>query len=94
VRTLNDEGVQVIFSNKQCKMLQGYMVLSKGVHMATLFHLDVCTIECNNSLICAMKRYLGSIPSQSVPFKQSFSFESKLLVENKMQRQKNIGPYR
>jgi len=32
------------------------MLLTKGVHVGTLLHLDACTIECNISLISALER--------------------------------------
>jgi hypothetical protein len=65
VSTLNDVGVQVVFSNKGCKMVQGAMVLTKGVHVGTLFQLDACTIQCNSSSIFVVERSIGSTPSQS-----------------------------
>jgi hypothetical protein len=43
------------------------MVLTKGVHVGTLFHLDACTIECNSSSISVVERSIGSTPSQSKP---------------------------
>jgi hypothetical protein len=43
-------------------MVQGDMVLTKGVCVGTLFYLDACTIECNSSSIFAMERSIGSTP--------------------------------
>jgi hypothetical protein len=44
VSKLNDVGVQLVFSNKVCKLVQGAMALAKGVRVGTLFSLDACTI--------------------------------------------------
>jgi hypothetical protein len=35
------------------------MALAKRVHVGTLFHLDVCTIECNSSSISIAGRSIG-----------------------------------
>jgi len=41
-------------------MVQGAMVLSMGVHVGTLFQLDVFTIQCISCLIFAVERSIGS----------------------------------
>jgi len=65
-------------------MVEGAMVLTKGVCVGTLFQLDVCTIECNSSLISAIERSIRSTPSQLEHPKQVFYLKNKLHVEKTM----------
>jgi hypothetical protein len=58
-------GLEVVFSNKGCKMVQRAMILTKGVNVGTLFHLDACTIECNSSSMYATNISIRFTPSQS-----------------------------
>ena len=78
------------------------MVLAKGVHVGTLFHLDACTIKCSISSIFAMEGSIGSTPSQSEPIStsdghalwvpiQSLASESKLLAKKTMLWNQRLG---
>lgn len=53
---LNDVGVEVDLSNGRCKMVQGYMVLDKGIYVGNLLHLDACLVQCDSSSIYVVKR--------------------------------------
>eukprot|EP01018_Ginkgo_biloba_P017254 Gb_27787 [translate_table: standard] len=45
VSKMSDAGIQVIFNKESCKMVQGVMVLAKGVCTRTLYKLEVSTVS-------------------------------------------------
>jgi hypothetical protein len=53
VRKMDDVGVKTIFENETCRMVQGAMVLLKGVWFGTLYKLERSTISdgCNISIV-------------------------------------------
>lgn len=46
-------------------MVRGDMVLTKGVRVGNLFHLEVCAIQFNGSSMSTVKIFVISTPSQS-----------------------------
>lgn len=60
-------------------MVQGSMVLVKGLHVGTLFPLDACTIECNSSIS------EGKIP------KEALALESKSPLQKTMVWHERLG---
>ena len=62
VSMLNDVGVQAIFSKDGCKIMRGAMVLAKGTRRGTLFQLDACISQCNNSSISKKRVAITSSP--------------------------------
>jgi hypothetical protein len=67
------------------------MVLTKGICVGTLFHLDVCTIECNNYLIFVARSYIGSTTSQLEPSNQVTPSKRKLSTEKTMLWHRILG---
>jgi hypothetical protein len=53
VSKMSDVGVQTIFEKDTCKMVQGEMVLLRGVWIGTLYKLLGSTIidGCNNTIV-------------------------------------------
>jgi hypothetical protein len=53
VSKMDDAGVKTIFEKETCKMVQGEMVLLKGVQFGTLYKLQGSTISdgCNSSIV-------------------------------------------
>ena len=53
VRKMDDAGVKTIFEKETCRMVQGEMVLLKGVQFGTLYKLQGSTISdgCNSSIV-------------------------------------------
>ena len=62
VSMLNDVGVQVVFSKDGCKMMRGAMVLAKDTRRGTLFQLDACISQCNNSSVSKKRAAIISSP--------------------------------
>ena len=49
IKKLIDAGVQVVFYDVRCKIVRCVMLIATGVRYGTLYKLDACTIECNNT---------------------------------------------
>jgi hypothetical protein len=50
---MDDGGVKKIFQKETCRMVQGEMVLPKGVQFGTLYTLEGITISdgCNSNIV-------------------------------------------
>lgn len=62
-KKLNDVSVQVVLLQEGWNITRGFMVLSKGVQIATLYNLDACMVECNSAFVESKKRALDSSSS-------------------------------
>ena len=53
VSKMEDAGVKTIFEKETCRMVQGVMVLLKGVRFGTIYKLQGITISdgCNSSIV-------------------------------------------
>ena len=50
-----DASVDIIFSKEGCRLVQGAMVLAKGVWLGTLYKLDVATQVMGNGNVTSME---------------------------------------
>ena len=50
-----DASVDIIFSKEGCRLVQGDMVLAKGVWLETLYKLDVATQVMGNGNVTSME---------------------------------------
>jgi hypothetical protein len=50
---MDDAGVKTIFEKETCKMVQGAMVMLKGIQFGTLYKMQGRTISdgCNSSIV-------------------------------------------
>ena len=53
VSKMDDAGVKTVFEKDACKMVQGALVLMRGVQIGTLYKLQGSTVTdgCNNSVV-------------------------------------------
>ena len=93
VSKLRDAGVHVQFSKEGVKMVRGVMVIARGRRLGTLYQLEACTLECNNTSdkiekrnnLLEKERFSLSIDGHGfwVP-KGALSTESKFPIEKTM----------
>jgi hypothetical protein len=65
VSKMDDASVKTMFENETCRMVQGAMVLLKGVRIGSLYKLLGSTISdgCNSSIVPEIGAEEGKIPS-------------------------------
>jgi len=53
ISKLDDAGVKIVFKKDTCKMVQGALVLMRGVRIGTLYKLQGSTLidGCNSSVV-------------------------------------------